>query len=44
MECGEEVVLPWFGKRAHLPEDKTIPIGVTTERPDEYEFTCGMNM
>jgi plastocyanin domain-containing protein len=42
--CGEEVVLPDFGKRAHLPQDKTVPIEVTPEKPGEYEFTCGMNM
>jgi plastocyanin domain-containing protein len=42
--CGEEVVLPEFGRRAHLPEDRTIPIEVTPERPGEYEFTCGMHM
>ena len=42
--CGEEVVLPDFGKRAHLPQDKTVPIEVKPERPGEYEFTCGMNM
>src|SRR5918992_992391 len=42
--CGEEVVLPEFGKRAHLPEGRTVPIEVTPERPGEYEFTCGMNM
>lgn len=42
--CGEEVVLPEFGRRAHLPEDKTVPVEVTPERPGEYEFTCGMNM
>ncbi len=42
--CGEEVVLPGFGKRAHLPQDKTVPIEVTPEKPGEYEFTCGMNM
>jgi plastocyanin domain-containing protein len=42
--CGEEVILPDFGKRAHLPQDKTVPIEVTPERPGEYEFTCGMNM
>jgi plastocyanin domain-containing protein len=42
--CGEEVVLPEFGRRAHLPEDKTIPVEVTPEKPGEYEFTCGMNM
>ena len=42
--CGEEVVLPEFGRRAHLPEDKTVPVEVTPEKPGEYEFTCGMNM
>lgn len=42
--CGEEVVLPEFGRRAHLPENKTVSVEVTPERPGEYEFTCGMNM
>jgi plastocyanin domain-containing protein len=42
--CGEEVVFPDFGRRAHLPEDRTIPIEVTPPGPGEYEFTCGMNM
>jgi plastocyanin domain-containing protein len=42
--CGEEVVLPDFGKRAHLPQDKTVPVEITPEKPGEYEFTCGMNM
>lgn len=42
--CGEEVVLPSFGKRAHLPEDKKVTVEVTPEKPGEYEFTCGMNM
>jgi plastocyanin domain-containing protein len=42
--CGEEVVLPDFGKRAHLPQDKTVPIEVRPEKPGEYVFTCGMNM
>jgi plastocyanin domain-containing protein len=42
--CGEEVVLPDFGRRAHLPEDKTVAIEVTPQGPGEYEFTCGMNM
>ena len=42
--CGEEVVLPEFGQRAHLPEGKAVPIEVTPEQPGEYEFTCGMNM
>lgn len=42
--CGEEVVLPEFGRRAHLPEDKTVAVEVTPQQPGEYEFTCGMNM
>ena len=42
--CGEEVVLPEFGRRAHLPEDMTVTVEVTPEKPGEYEFTCGMNM
>jgi plastocyanin domain-containing protein len=42
--CGEEVVLPDFGKRAHLPENKTVAVEVLPERPGQYEFTCGMNM
>lgn len=42
--CGEEVVLSGFGKRAHLPENQTVAVEVTPEKPGEYEFTCGMNM
>ena len=42
--CGEEVVLPEFGRRAHLPENQTVGIEITAPRAGEYEFTCGMNM
>ena len=42
--CGEEVVLPEFGRRAHLPENETVSVEVTPREPGEYEFTCGMNM
>ncbi len=42
--CGEEVVLPEFGKRAHLPENRTVAVEIVPEKPGEYEFTCGMNM
>ena len=42
--CGEEVVLPDFGKRAHLPENKTVSIEITPQKPGEYGFACGMNM
>jgi plastocyanin domain-containing protein len=42
--CGEEVVLPEFGRRAHLPLDRTVAVEVTPPGPGVYEFTCGMNM
>ena len=42
--CGEEVVLPGFGRRAHLPEGETVAVEMTPAEPGEYEFTCGMNM
>ena len=42
--CGEEVVLPDFGRRAHLPEGRTVAVEIRPERPGVYEFTCGMNM
>jgi plastocyanin domain-containing protein len=42
--CGEEVVFPDFGKRAHLPENQTVSLEVVPDQPGEYEFTCGMNM
>ncbi|AGY58274.1 cupredoxin domain-containing protein [Gloeobacter kilaueensis] len=42
--CSEEIVFPQFGKRARLPENRTVTLEVTPERPGEYEFACGMNM
>lgn len=42
--CGEEVVLPAFGRRAHLPQNTSVPIEIVPDKPGEYEFTCGMNM
>jgi plastocyanin domain-containing protein len=42
--CGEEVMLPGFGKRVHLPENQTVSVEVVPDEPGEYEFTCGMNM
>lgn len=42
--CGEEVVLPEFGKRAHLPEGRPVAIEITPGAPGVYEYTCGMNM
>lgn len=42
--CGEEIVIPSFGKRAHLPQDETVPIEFVPDKAGEYEFVCGMNM
>lgn len=42
--CGEEVVLPEFGRRAHLPENQVVSIEIVPDKPGEYEFTCGMSM
>jgi plastocyanin domain-containing protein len=42
--CGEEIVLPEFGRRAHLPEGMAVPIEITPRESGEYEFTCGMSM
>ena len=42
--CGEEVVLPDFGRSAHLPQGRTVPVEIRPEKPGEYEFTCGMNL
>jgi len=42
--CGEEVIIPDFGKLAYLPENLNVPIEIMLEKPGEYEFTCGMNM
>src|SRR4028118_1528549 len=33
---GEEVVLPEFGRRAHLPENATVGLEVTPQKPGEY--------
>ncbi len=42
--CGEEVVIPSFGKRAHLPQDETVTVEIVPDKAGEYEFVCGMNM
>ncbi len=42
--CGAELVLPNFDRRVRLPQDQTVSVEVTPEKPGEYEFTCGMNM
>ena len=42
--CSEMVLLPAFGKNAHLPEGQTVPIEFLPAEPGEYEFACQMGM
>jgi len=42
--CSEMVLLPAFGKSAHLPEGHTVPIEFLPAEPGEYEFACQMGM
>ena len=42
--CSEMVLLPAFGKSAHLPEGQTVPIEFLPAEPGEYEFACQMGM
>lgn len=42
--CGEELLIPGLGKHLYLPENQTVTVDLTPEKPGEYEFTCGMNM
>lgn len=43
-DCQEEVVLPDFGIRRHLPLNQTLPVEIKPEKEGEYIFSCGMNM
>ena len=42
--CSEMVLLPAFGKSAHLPEGQTVPVEFLPAEPGEYEFACQMGM
>ncbi len=42
--CSEMVVLPDFGKSAHLPEGEVVPVEFIPQEPGEYEFHCQMGM
>ena len=43
-DCGEEVIIPAFDQRVHLPVDQTIKVELTPRQPGEYEFTCDKNV
>lgn len=42
--CTEMVLLPAFGKSAHLPEGQTVAVEFLPTEPGEYEFACQMGM
>jgi len=42
--CSEMVLLPDFGKSAHLPQGKTVPLEFMPDKAGEYEFACQMGM
>ncbi|MEP7204600.1 MAG: cupredoxin domain-containing protein [Candidatus Saccharibacteria bacterium] len=42
--CFEEVILPDFGVRTHLPVDEPYTVAFTPNQAGEYKYSCGMNM
>ena len=42
--CSEQVLLPDFGKSAHLPTGTVVPIEFMPGDPGEHAFTCQMGM
>jgi len=42
--CGEEVIIPAFDERIHLPVDQTIEVELMPRQPGEYEFICDKNV
>lgn len=42
--CFEEVVLPDFGVRTHLPVNKPHTITINPTQAGEFKYACGMNM
>lgn len=42
--CLEEVVIPDFNIRQHLPLNKITKIIITPNQVGEHEIACGMNM
>ena len=43
-DCLEEVVLPDFKVRKHLPLNQKVTVEITPEKVGEYGYACGMNM
>lgn len=42
--CSEMVLLPDFGKSAHLPQGQTVPLEFMPDKEGEFEFACQMGM
>ena len=42
--CFEEVVLPDFGVRTHLPINQPYVVVINPKEAGEYKYACGMNM
>ena len=42
--CLEEVVLPDFKIRKHLPLNEKVSIEITPKQTGEFKYSCGMNM
>ena len=42
--CSEMVLIPDFGKSAHLPEGETVSLEFMPQGPGEHEFQCQMGM
>lgn len=43
-DCLEEVVLPDFKKRLHLPLNKKVTVEINPQKSGEFKYSCGMNM
>lgn len=43
-DCLEEVVLPDFKIRRHLPLNQKVTIEITPQKSGEFGYSCGMNM
>lgn len=42
--CFDEVVLPDFGVRTHLPVNQPYSVTINPTKAGEYKYACGMNM
>lgn len=42
--CLEEVVLPDFKIRKHLPLNQKVTVEIAPQKEGEYGYACGMNM